>query len=189
MNLEKKYNLEFIKKSDWSEVFDLWRKNEAHLKKWESHYRERGFKTWEEWRKKHIAHFGCDKLEWKLYKLNDPVKSVPKFYGGPFGAWREYFYNGKKTKSFTQLSLLKKIQEHKGITDIAKKFPKKTSLIGLIVQGKIFIIEGMHRCTAIGLIRKENKKLKSEIIIALAKFNKKELPQLKKFNPVSDGKK
>jgi hypothetical protein len=184
MNIEKKYNLNFIKSSSWQEVFGLWRKNEAHLKKWEKHYKERGYYSWEEWRKRSASYFNCDKLEWSLYKINNPVKTVPKFFGGPFAVWRDYFYNGKKTKSFAQLTQLKKIQEHKGIIDIAKKFPKKTSLIGLVFRGKIFIIEGMHRSTAIGLINKNKDKLKSDIVIALAKFNKKELPELKRVDPI-----
>jgi hypothetical protein len=184
MNLEKKYNLEFIKKSDWQEVFDLWRAQEAHLEKWKIHYKERGYNSWEEWRKKGAEQFGCDKLDWGIYKIKNPLGSVPKFFGGPFAGWRDYFYNGKKTKSFAQLAQLKKVQEHKGITDIVKKFPKKTSLVGLIVKNKIFIIEGMHRSTAIALINKSKQKLNSDIIIALAKFNKKELPQLKRVYPI-----
>ena len=51
-------------------------------------------------------------------------------------------------------------------------------------RGKIFIIEGMHRSTAIGLINKNKDKLKSDIVIALAKFNKKELPELKRVDPI-----
>ena len=119
-----------------------------------------------------------------MYKIKEPLKVIPKFFGGPFPVWREYFYNNKKTKSFAQLANLKKVQLHKGIIDIAKNFPKKTVLIGLIVQDKIFIIEGMHRSTAIGLINKNDGILNSSITIALAKFNKKELSQLKKIDPI-----
>ena len=44
-------------------------------------------------------------------------------------------------------------------------------MLGLKTRDGVIIIEGMHRATAIALAERENIKIRSEIYIALTKFD------------------
>lgn len=173
--LDKNY-FTLLKQINWEEVFDIWRQDEASLPNWIKHYQERGFSSWEEWRKTYTEPFKCAESKWNFYQLNQATKIVPDFYGGPFKSWVKHFYQGKDALTFSELINLLDLFQHPGIKRLASNFPKSTVLIGLIVNSKIIIIEGMHRCCAISLKAKKGEELKGDIKIALGKSLLEELP-------------
>ena len=79
--------LTFIRDLTWPEVFEIWRANEEHLEKWKELYTKRGFGTWEAWRKNLIAPMELESRSWKLYRIEQPAKTVAGFHGGPFRGW------------------------------------------------------------------------------------------------------
>lgn len=174
-------NLEKIKSVTWDEVFEIWKQNEASELHWIELYKKRGFKSWEEWRINYLKPLGLSKLSWDLYKIKNPLKTIPNFFGGPFKAWKEIFYKKRKTIKFSKLAKLPEIKIHQGILKIKENFPRKTDLIGIIVNGKIHIIEGMHRSAAVALLKEEKKELESEIYIALAEYPANDLPIVGQF--------
>ena len=181
MSQIKKPFLKYLRPLDWEEVFGFWRGNEAHRPNWIEVYKERGFDSWDAWRQKYIKPFKCDEAEWHFYKLIDPEKNIPSFYGGPFETWKKLYYKEKKTLKFSEIVKLSGIQKNEDVNSLADNFPEKTVIIGLVVGKKIVIIEGMHRSCAIALLAERKKKLKSVVLIALAKYSGDNLPVVGKF--------
>src|SRR5690349_9801703 len=79
----------------WSEVWEIWRTNEANRAAWTQHFTSRGFKSWEEWRQNYINDFHCAERQWQLYRIVNPLQSIPNFHGGPFRTWIERYYDGQ----------------------------------------------------------------------------------------------
>ncbi len=173
MGYIKKNKLRFIRAVSWKEVFGFWRENEAGQPDWINHYKEKGFKSWDEWRKICADKFRCDELNWNLYEITNAKKRILHFYGGPFSGWTKYYYKGRNTRKFSTLLKYGEIKNNAKIGRIADSFPKKTVIIGLLVDGKIVIIEGMHRCCALALMNKSKKKIDGSVVMALAEYSHK----------------
>jgi len=181
MSRVKKSFLKYQKPLSWKEVFDFWRKNEASQPNWIKVCRERGFDSWDAWREEYIKPFKCDQAEWHFYEVVNPEKNIPSFYGGPFKTWKKLYYKEKETLKFSEIAELSEIQKNKHVNSLADNFPEKTVIIGLEVGNKIVIIEGMHRSCAIALLAKKKKKVRSVVLIALAKYSGENLPLVGKF--------
>jgi hypothetical protein len=182
---DKNIKLELIQDLTWPEVFAIWRQNEEYPgSHWHSHYQNRGFKTWEEWRLSYVQPFGLARLKWQLYKVTEPLQAVPLMHGGPFRSWVQYFYQGQTAPTFTDLAKNPAVQNHQGVLNFMKNFPAETKITGVVLNGKIIIMEGMHRCCALALAASQNIKIKTKIQIALAEHDQTGLPvvgqQLKK---------
>lgn len=169
-----------MKKISWPAVFKIWKQNEEKNPDWIKHYQQKGFKSWVAWRKIYIEPLNLDKLSWQIKIITDPLLTIPNFYGGPFKAWWGKFYSlkNKSSLTFEELAKLKEVKNNNRFTKLIKKFPKKTTLIALKVNKKIIIIEGMHRCTAIALIKQKNLPLKTNINLAFAEYPNIKLPIL-----------
>jgi len=102
MNNPDAKKFEYVKPLTWQEVFAIWRENEAGNPNWEAHYKERGFNSWEEWRSAYAEPLKCAGREWELYKILDPMQSMPKFHGGPFRGWKEKYYGEDNFPTFAQ---------------------------------------------------------------------------------------
>lgn len=176
LNIPEQYNLEFIKAITWPEVFDKWREGEAGQKSWKKHWEERGFESWDEWRETYAAPLDPQNLEWSLYKINDPIKDLPLFYGTPTRGWVDKAYEGKTTILLKNLVVLPIITENEKVLSIKKDFPKATMLTGLIHENNIILIEGQHRACALASWDPKTL-LNSEVTIALAEWGK-EIPIL-----------
>jgi len=178
LNIAKKYkSLEFVKPIKWPEVFGVWREGEAGQASWKKHWEERGFASWEEWREAYVAPLEPKNLHWSLYKINDPIKDLPFFYGTPTRGWVDKAYGGKKTLLLKNLVQLPIITKNEKVLSIKKYFPKKTMLTGLIYKDNIILIEGQHRASALASWYIQTL-LDSEVTIALAKWNQNEIPVL-----------
>jgi hypothetical protein len=166
-------SLKFIRPIAWPEIFESWRKDEEHQKSWKELWEERGFSSWEEWRKSGSSILTPEKSDWYLYEIKKPLIDVPIFWGIPSIGWITGTYNGKKTKQIKDIfSLASNQPKIKGIRD---NFPDKTTLIGIIFRRKIIILEGMHRSCAIAS-RDKDKRFVGKVYIALMQCQRKEMP-------------
>lgn len=172
----EKNKLRFIRTISWEEVFGFWRENEAKQSDWMSYYEGKGFESWDEWRKVYADRFGCDKLSWGLYEVTDAKERILHFYGGPFEGWIKNYYKGRNIRRFSTLLKFGEIKNNAKIGQIANSFPKKTTMIGLFVDGKIVVIEGMHRCCALALMNEKMKSFDGIVFMALAKYSHKKFP-------------
>jgi len=55
-----KKELEFIRELTWEKVFEFWRESEGEDSEWALHAKERGFDSWEEWRKSYVPALRLD---------------------------------------------------------------------------------------------------------------------------------
>jgi len=166
---------ELVRSIPWQEVFSSWRDDEAQQQRWIDHYQNRGFDSWDEWRGRHIALLKLAEREWFLYRIMNPLKSVPQFFGGPFKAWKKEHYGEKDTLAFAELARLPKIESNDVINEMVTNFPSPTMLIGLYKEDRIVIGEGMHRCCALALAARRGQLLEADITIALSDFSDDEI--------------
>ncbi|MFH1509205.1 MAG: hypothetical protein ABIE68_03510 [bacterium] len=175
----KDENIKEVKSLTWDEVFEFWRGNEADSPAWEKHYKSRGFNSWEEWRETYAKRFKCRDKKWGLYKVVEPLKSVPEFFGGPFSGWTKLYYNGAKERTFSELAENKEIQANGIVNRLIKDFPEETIITAMRVKNeKIVVIEGMHRCLALAMMAKNNKHHSGKVLLALGESDE-ELPSSK----------
>ena len=162
--------LEHLFLAGWEWVFNEWRKAEASQEKWKQHWEQRGYNSWTAWRKACTDPFKCDQAIWHVFRIKDPLTTVPDFLGGPFPGWVEKHYAGENSRTFKWLMEQPDLKDHSGIKGIAGNFPMTSHLIGMVVDGKIYIIEGMHRCCAVEYMRKHKTPFLFELRICLAIF-------------------
>jgi hypothetical protein len=165
------HDLRFIKPLTWNEVFALWRDGEATIPRWIEHYKNRGFSSWDEWRRNTLKDLQYKSLFWRLFEIEKPEASIPHFFGGPFRAWISNYYHGARTRTFEELANDSKIEGNKIIKQMVSGFPAETHLIGLRADEKVFIIEGMHRCCALALMARRKDEIRSKVLIALAEYS------------------
>lgn len=167
--------LQFVKPLTWDEVFDIWRGNEENEEHWKIYYKAKNFNSWGEWRKKYIEPIRAMNKEWGLYRILDPMKTVPAFHSGRYKGWLP-FYGGQKFPTFYEIMRHPDIDKHKGIPEFMNNFAKKTTIIAWLAKQGVVIIEGMHRCAAIALAAKQGKKIETEMHVALAECMEKDIP-------------
>jgi hypothetical protein len=176
LNIPKQFkSLEFISPIAWKDIFNIWKKGEAWQEFWKKHWEERGFDSWEEWRKNYAKSLHPEKMEWFLYKINNPLEIFPKIYGVPSRGWVDKAYGGKTTKQLKDIVQSKLFIENDKIKEIKKDFPKNTILTGFIHKNEIILIEGMHRACALASWDK-SRKMESNVTIALAEWPDREIP-------------
>ncbi len=164
-------SLHFIKSLPWEEVFSLWRAGEANLPRWIEHYKAGGFSSWDEWRMKDtLQDLHPARLTWNLFSIEDPVATVPHFFGGPFRSWMKKYYEGASDRTFAEIIKYPELQNSDVVQRIIKDFPKETYLIGLRTSEGIVIIEGMHRSSALALAALKNIPIDAHVFLALADY-------------------
>jgi len=173
MELDNK-QFEFIKPLTWEEVFKIWEDNELNQSHWQEYYEKKGFKSWLDWRKKYLEPIEALSKKWKLFKVINPIKSVPNFHGGPYKGWWKNFYQGQNLPIFAD------IKEHPIAADYLKNLPAKTTIIAWNTEIGIVIIEGMHRCAAITKAAKEKQDLKLDLNMAIADCLLSDIPDFRK---------
>ena len=174
-------NLELIKPLTTQEVFDIWRNVEEPLEHWKSFWKAKGFKNWEEWRKKSHAPVLEKNLNWNLYSVNNPLTEIPQWRGIMSHSWNKWFYPlfPEKPPRLKDLLTHPGVHNHWYIREIAKNFPASTTLTTLrLPNGDLVIIEGMHRACAISLLALDEKVLTTDISVAIADWPDNEPPKL-----------
>jgi hypothetical protein len=173
--------LKFIRDLTWEDVFDFWRKGEAHIPRWIEHYKSGGYNSWDEWREHTLSNFPYRNLDWKLFEVKDPIQTIPSFFAGPFRAWKAKYYDGNNAVTFADLAKNEELQNSQIIREMVSNFPNETYLLGLQTNKGIVIIEGMHRCCALAIAGRNGKLIQTKVFIALAEF-KGELPKMGQAN-------
>ncbi len=174
---ERYKSLKYIHDIEWRDIFAVWRAYEAYQKMWEEHWRERGFASWDEWRKNYIAPLKPKKLKWQVFRIEKTFLDAPKIYGVPSRGWVKNIYNGKKTIPLAEVVELVGGEKNEKIKAVKDNFPYQTMLTGVINQDRIVLVEGMHRATALAMMKEGE--LIGDVVIALAEYNG-ELPLLGK---------
>lgn len=174
-------NLLLIKQLSQEDVFETWRDMEESLEHWQSFWQSKGFKSWEEWRRATHASLFEKELKWSLYKINEPIKSVPQWRGGMFHSWNKWFYNAfpKKPPRLKDLLGHPGVHNHWYIREIANNFSSPTTLTALrLPNGEFVIAEGMHRACAIAMLTHDNKTLDAEVLVMVADWPEADPPRL-----------
>ncbi len=164
-------SLKYIRPTSWKEVFDTWRELEAWQKSWKQHWTERGFDTWDEWRKAYIEPYQPTNLSWELYEITEPLKDAPYFYGTPTKGWIEKAYAGETTLQLKELAQHPILKDNEKINDIKRNFPAETMLTGVVYDNKIVLLEGMHRANALANWS-SGSSFTGKVTIALANWSK-----------------
>jgi hypothetical protein len=154
------------------DVFTFWRANEAWNPKWQKVALEKGFPSWEVWRKKFLQRLAeTTTPEWTLEEITEPLQEVPKWYGGPFSGWIKNVYQGKETMNFSEIIKQPFINGHDYIPGLVEHFPKLTILTVVEDQsGNRIVVEGMHRACALTIMAHQGKKHDGKVFIAQGKL-------------------
>lgn len=167
LNPEMQNQVRFVRPEVWQEIADVWRQNEESNAA--SVYTQLAPPDWLEWRNKIIVPLHLERLDWGLCTIPNPTVTIPYFHGGPFAPWEKRYYGGKQTPTFKEIIAVAgtHIETRDKFTEIlASAAP--IHLIGLIKDGEIYIVEGMHRCVAIALAASQQRHIQSEARISLA---------------------
>lgn len=154
-------NVRIVKDITWEEVFTAWRAAEGSDPMWQDFARkERGWDTWEEWRRFHTAPWKPQERNWKLYEITEPNIVIPEFRMGPFRGWQTHF---EEKLQHTFRDLVEKapewVRSNAGIQNRLHDFPEVTQFMGAYLPSKnvIMLLEGHHRCAAITLAQLDGK--------------------------------
>lgn len=159
----------------WAAIWRRWLRDEGQLKKWRRHLQQEGFASWSEWRRAVVvAPFGLSRRRWTLYQVMDP-QVVASWSGGPFPRWVAGPYRGARTRTFRWLASSGRSTEERQ-PRATKALPTQMFMFGLVYRGRIVVLDGMHRSVAIAERLRAKQKIKTKIVIALAKTSK--LPKL-----------
>ena len=172
--------LKLIKKSNWAEVFELWRKDEEKVKHWKSFWESKGFTSWAEWRMTTHRPLFENEIEWRLFKVENPTKVIPEWYGIMSYSWNKWFYDAfeEKPPKLKDLVAHPGVSNHWFIREIKDNFAKPAVMLALQSKnGEIMIAEGMHRACALAMADNENKKITTDLIVALGKWPKNKWPK------------
>lgn len=153
------------------EVFETWRSIEESVEHWKSIWQSKGFKSWENWRHTTHAPLFEKELQWNLYKIDVPTKSVPEWKGGMFHGWSKWFYNSFQEQPPRLKDLLTHpgVHNHWYIREIANNFSASTTLTALnMPNGDIIVAEGMHRACAIAMLAFDKKPLNTDVFVMIA---------------------
>ena len=175
-------NLKLVKKLTAGDVFKTWREMEENLEHWKPFWEAKGYKSWEEWRKKTHAPLFAKDLKWGLYEVLDPLLTIPDWRGGMFHGWNKWFYNAFQEQPPKLKDLLSHpgVHNHWYIREIAGNFKgAETTLTAVrLPNGDISIAEGMHRACAITMIAHNKKSIPLKILVMLADWPDSEPPRL-----------
>ncbi len=153
----------------WDQAFAFWRESEGSNPEWLAVANARGYATWEEWRRAYIAPLKLDQRVWGLYRVDDPIRTVPQFRGGPFQGWVERFYHGRSrpTPTFSRIAEELFAQGNGRALSLKDAFPRRTTVLGVMTNDGVVIVEGMHRCSAIASAAADGTPIKTDFSIAL----------------------
>ena len=172
MKIPEQYNsLQYIHDIKWCDIFAVWRGYEAYQKDWQNHWEARGFKSWDKWRKDYISPLKPENKKWSIYRIENPKVDFSKIYGVPSRGWKKNVYGDERTIPLSEV--VKKIsadeQKNKKVEAIKNNFPYQTMLTGIINNGRIILVEGMHRGVALAMMGE--KEVKGDVVIALAEYD------------------
>lgn len=172
--LNSNIKLQKIKDISWNDVFEYWRHNEEDNLEWKKLWLSRGYDSWRNWRLSYANELELQNKKWELFEIIDPVRTIPNFMGGMFKGWQKEVYGNKKTLVFIEIAKSTNVLKNKKIISLTENFPKETYLIGLNMDDDVYVLEGMHRCSAVSVLSSRGKELDDrKIYIAIARHDSK----------------
>ncbi len=165
--------LEFIKDIMWEEIFKRWKDEEINSG-WDVLYKERGFDSWDDWRKSFVDQTDFENQNWKLYKINEPYEFLSQSYVGPFKGWK-IFYEKRESSRFKDIvkNLEKSPHTLNKVNEILNNFPKESFLFGIRSENRIMLFEGSHRACAVTLAWIQKITLTSNMEVAICDVSEK----------------
>ncbi len=165
-------DLVLVGKISWPALLKRWRSGEIRDDEWTRYWKNNGFASWEEWRKP-ILDFGAAQ-KWMLYDIEDPLKTVPRFFSGPFKDWRRLYFKGQFSVKFSTLVKKRGVGKSTKIRKLLNDFPTQTTLFGVLHASRVYIVDGMHRSCALSLIASTSarkKQFHKEVRVQIALTN------------------
>lgn len=154
-------NLQYKQDLDWNEVFEVWRKHEAHFPGWvHVATKVKGWDSWEEWRMYMALQMNLPEEAWKLYEIPIPEQQIPNMLVGPFWEWQKQLPEPIRLQATFHDFIAERLEWAKGhhrIPDMMEHFSSPTQFIGLYLedQDRLLCFEGSHRAAAVALAGKE----------------------------------
>lgn len=161
------------------EVFEIIRQAD-YTEHWESAWKAKGYKNWEEWRRDHFKNILSLDLPWTYVEIREPLKEVPEWHGTLTPSWHKYFYGifGGKPPKLKDLITHPGIANHWYIREMAKDFKDSVVVILKNKNGEIFLLDGMHRCNAIALIARDKGNFNAKLFAAMVEWPEIDPPRL-----------
>lgn len=171
MREEKFHDLQFVRPLSLPETFEFWRDSEGSNPHWLDVARSRGFETWEEWRRSYFAPFQMEERTWNLFRVVEPLRTVPLFRGGPFQGWIEETYgDAGMTPEFRVIAKRLTAAQDAYVAKLKASFPPTTTVIGVLTDNGVVIAEGTHRCCALAQASAEGLTISTDLHIALGDY-------------------
>jgi hypothetical protein len=177
LKIPKQYeSFKYIHDIVWNDVFAVWRAYEAYQCDWEKHWENRGFESWDDWRKNYVSPIKPESREWSVWRIKNPSKDMANVFGVPSRGWRHLFYEDKMTmplknvvEKMNKKHFMNDEGKNKKIETIKDNFPYQTMLTGIINNDRIILVEGMHRSVALAMMDKSE--IIGDVVIVLAECN------------------
>lgn len=170
-------NFKIIRKLRWEEVFLFWYNCEGLNPHWIKTAKKHGFASWAEWRLNScINAFKCLEINWGLYEALDLQKEILQLFGAPYKTFMDRYCGGKKIGKISNLAKCSEVKKNEIIKNMADNFLENETIICLEVGGRLYVIEGMHRCCALAIMINEGKKLPEKLKFAIGISPLKKLP-------------
>jgi len=174
-------NFKLIKSLAKKEVVETWRAIEEPLEHWQAFWKAKKHKSWQEWRETTHKTVLDRKLNWNLYRVNNPISEVPQWRGGMFHSWCKWFYPvmAERPPRLKDLLAHPGVNNHWYVRTIAENFISPTTVTAIrLPNGDISVVEGMHRCCALAYMAHNKTKFKGKLLVILADWPNAKPPKL-----------
>jgi len=111
-------------------------------------------------------------MTWHRFVVPNPHHSVPQFRGGPLAYWSDRLYGGEVAPSIADIACLQKAQHIHSVMGLMTGFPPVTTMIGIVVNNSVHIIDGMARAIAIAAASARGGAIKTDLHVCLAQWPK-----------------
>lgn len=177
MNTPKINGLTFLSTITPDAAFETWRLNEADNPGWQQSALDHGYDSWEAWRRHRFELLGGNNPVWWRFRVDEPLKTVPGFFGGPSKTWIRLHYDKQALVRFGDFATPEQFADNNKVSSLLRNFPAETEITGLLTSnGEIVIIEGTHRCTALAIAGKTAQTIDADVVIALTRWDKDDFP-------------
>jgi hypothetical protein len=138
--------VEYIQDISWEEIERQWKAGEEPV--WHDIYSKKGLKNWEEWRMGRANMMHLPERLWTLEKPENVIAEVRQMFCDASTVWSK-FYEDRAESDFGHLKDHTFFRTHPRVLAMRENFRSESPIIGLKNQGKIIVIDGHHRATAI----------------------------------------